>query len=191
MQANTPHHFPEKASADAFCNVFAACRGELLRKALRLTRTHSDAEDLVQETAVRAWSAWDRLIDKAHRRAWLHAILRNAFVDQYRRNKREQGLYRQWLQPTASEKQLRGSDTPEPSLETWGDEVDSALKRLSEQARNVVMRVDMQEQSYDVVARALDCPMGTVMSRLYRARRRLQSELGPYAARAGYIADAA
>ncbi len=180
---------PSNATLE-FCAAFALYHRELFGKALRITCSRMDAEDLMQETAERAWLGWEKLVHKEHSRAWLYRILHNVFVDHCRRKGRERMLNQRWHQARMSEAHAPSSVERSNGHETWSDEVDVALQRLSAPARDVVMRVALDEDSYDCVARDLDCPMGTVMSRLYRARQQLQQDLEPYALKEGYIAAA-
>jgi RNA polymerase sigma-70 factor (ECF subfamily) len=150
-----------------------------------LTGKESDAEDLVQETYMRALRAADQFTPGTDLKAWLFRILRNTFVSMYRRQRHN---------PTVG-----GLDTVEPMVpavadETWlrddmeldrlrklvGEEIEAALMSLSEEGRTVVL-LDLEGLTEGQAAEVLGCPVGTVKSRLSRARRALRERLKDYA----------
>lgn len=150
----------------------------LLRVALRLTRNRQDAEDLVQDTLLRAYRALDRF-DGAHARAWLLTIMRNANRNRVRRR---------WPDLFADEDRAlavlpaHGADGREGPAESVTEAVPDAalidaLRRLSPAHRAVVALVDIDGLSYHEAADLLDVPIGTVTSRLHRARRKLRTRL--------------
>jgi RNA polymerase sigma-70 factor (ECF subfamily) len=148
----------------------------LLRVALSRTRNAADAEDLVQDTLLRAYRAIGRF-DGAHPRAWLLTILRNAHVNRTRR--RRPTLLRN---PEAGERLQEGRDS-QPSAEAvvvgeaFDATVEDAVARLPRRFRHVVELVDIDGLSYQEAADALGIPIGTVMSRLHRARHRIRTRL--------------
>lgn len=170
----------------------------LYRTALRLSRNPQDAEDLVQETYLNAFRSLDRFEEGTNLRAWLFRILNNAFISQYRRNKRrpsssledvtEYYLYDHLAQGGIAPK----PENPEREvLERIGDEVVlRALEELPVEFRQVELLADVEGFSYREIADILNIPIGTVMSRLYRARRRLQKLLGQEAQEAGLSVQA-
>lgn len=155
----------------------------LARVALALTRNSADAEDLVQETLVAAFQGLDRF-DGAHPRAWLLTIMRNAEAKRHRR--RRPVLLRDpeaveasaWAQRNCDPTQVAAS--AEQSV--VGDDFQAAVARclagLSAGHRQVVQLVDLEGLSYAEAAQALGIPVGTVMSRLHRARARIRRQLG-------------
>ena len=160
---------------------------ELLGSAVRLTGTRAEADDLVQEATLRAWAFWPRFEQGTNARAWMHRILMNTFINGYRRKKREREMLTEVR--TGNEDAVEGD--PHEETTAVGDEVEAALAALPEEFRAVVTLVDLNERSYKEVAAELGCPIGTVMSRLHRARRALKRRLRAYAASEGYIAQAA
>lgn len=153
----------------------------VLRVALRLTRTPDAAEDAVQETYLRAWRHFDRFDETREMRVWLLAILRNLVFDEARRHKRR---------PRPASVDEIGADNivgrPAPPSESLTDEaVLAALDRLPEEFGAVVLLVVVEGLTYREAAAALDIPVGTVMSRLFRARRLLQHHLRGYAEEEG------
>jgi RNA polymerase sigma-70 factor (ECF subfamily) len=148
----------------------------LLRVAMSLTRSSADAEDLVQDTLLRAYGAVERF-DGRYPRAWLLTIMRNAQVNRVRRRRPE--LLRD---PEAGDRILE-TRTPHDSAEqdalrdAFDAAVESALEALPDKFRRVVRLVDLDGLSYKEAADLLGVPIGTVMSRLHRARKRIRSRL--------------
>jgi RNA polymerase sigma-70 factor, ECF subfamily len=168
----------------------------LYSAALRMTRNPSDAEDLVQETYLRAYRGFGGFKDGTNLKAWLYKILTNTFINTYRAKKRrpdetelddseEYVLYRRigGLEAAAAER------TPESEvLDAMPDElVKEALEALPEQFRMAVLLADVEGFSYKEIAEIMDVPVGTVMSRLHRGRRQLQSRLMDYARERGLV----
>ncbi len=168
----------------------------LFSLALALTRHRKDAEDLVQETYLRAFRFFDSYRAGTNIRAWLFRILRNAFINRYRSQKvrpeevdfgKIEATYEQMIEET-----FLGRD-PSPSPEeillhrTLDGEVQEALDQLSEEYRVVVLMALLEEMSYKEIASALSIPLGTVMSRLHRGRKMLQASLLEFAQRKGIL----
>jgi RNA polymerase sigma-70 factor (ECF subfamily) len=147
----------------------------LLRVAGTLTRRPADAEDLVQDTLLRAYQGIDRF-DGAHPRAWLLTIMRNAQINRTRR-RRPELLDDQdaALDHLAAE----DAETPEALIigEAFDSVVSDALAALPERFREVVIMVDVNGLSYAEAADSLGVPVGTIMSRLHRARTRMRNRL--------------
>ncbi|MGD8606101.1 MAG: sigma-70 family RNA polymerase sigma factor [Myxococcales bacterium] len=159
------------------------CLPDLSKTALRLTRGQALADDLVQETLARAWQARASFRPGTNARAWTHRILFNTYINHYRKKKRE----RQALE------ELRGMSmsATRPGPDGLGDEVLTALQALQPEFREAVELVDLGELSYQDAAKRLACPVGTVMSRLHRGRKRLRSALQSYALEQGVVRPAA
>jgi RNA polymerase sigma-70 factor (ECF subfamily) len=160
--------------------------GELRGTALRLTRSTAAADDLLQETGLRAWRFRMHFTPDSNARAWLHRILVNTFIHGWRRQRREREVHARFLAEPARPVSVAAIDGA-----LLGDEVSAALAALPPEFRAVFIRVDLLDQSYRDVAEALGCPIGTVMSRLHRARRALQRALAAHARAEGYTASAA
>ena len=165
-------------------------REELLAGALRYTRNRADAEDLVQDTLARALGAWSRFEPGSNCRAWLFRILTNGFISGYRRRRRHNRFAHESGDDAVTAFYGEGFDragNPEDHLLTdgLGDEVESALAELGEDYLKVVLLADLRGARYRDIASELGVPIGTVMSRLFRARRQLEERLRDYAA-AGY-----
>lgn len=162
-------------------------RRELYAAALRMTREPADAHDLVQETLLRAYTAWSGFEPGSNCRAWLFRILTNSFINLYRKRHRHRRIAH--ARPDDTRCAAHPGDpahalSPEDALlrDALGDEVTRALDTLAEDYRTVVEMADLRGIRYSEIARALDVPIGTVMSRLFRARRRLEQELSAFAA---------
>jgi RNA polymerase sigma-70 factor, ECF subfamily len=150
----------------------------LLRVARRLVGSHDVAEDLVQETLIRAYKAVDRF-DGRHPRAWLLTILRNTWKNM---NRRARPLFADSPDEMLSRVAARGADGRTGAEELVVDDsldhrLVRALRELSRDHRAVVLLVDVDGLTYQEAAEMLGVPMGTVMSRLHRARRRLRRRL--------------
>ena len=162
---------------------------QLYRAALRYTRRPADAEDLVQETMVRAYSGFHRFTDGTNVRAWLFRVLTNTWISSYRSAQRRPNemlagdVAEVW--PTAG-----GNPSAELAvLEAMGDEdVRKALQALPEGQRLVVYYADVEGFRYKEIADILGVPLGTVMSRLHRGRANLRAMLVNVAAARGYAA---
>ncbi|WP_436793439.1 RNA polymerase sigma factor [Actinospongicola halichondriae] len=148
----------------------------LFRVAMSITRNPTDAEDLVQDTLLRAFRAIERF-DGRYPRAWLLTILRNAQVNRVRRKRPE------LLRDPESSEQILEQQTPHESAEddalqdTFDAAVENAFTALPDRFRRVVELVDLDGNSYQQAADSLGVPVGTVMSRLHRARRRIRDHL--------------
>jgi RNA polymerase sigma-70 factor (ECF subfamily) len=156
----------------------------LYASAVRLTRNERNAEDLVQDTVMRAWRFFDKFEEGNNFRAWIFKILTNTFINSYRRNTRERALQdeseRQSVEARFfSADSTERSQNPEEHLldRVMSRDVLAAIDSLSIDFRMVVILADLQEFSYKEIAEILDIPVGTVMSRLFRGRKQLQKLL--------------
>lgn len=155
--------------------------------ALRLTRNPADAEDLTQNTLVKALRFHDKFKEGTYIKAWLLTILRNTFINEYRRKTRRPTFVE--LSGTEAAPETSPDPTipiePEGStadlLELLDDEVRHAIEELPHDFRQAVIMADLEDKSYKEIAEAMDCPLGTVMSRLYRGRKLLREKLEDYA----------
>jgi RNA polymerase sigma-70 factor, ECF subfamily len=157
--------------------------------ALRLTRRPPDAEDLVQETYLRAYRFHDRFEPGTNLKAWLYRILTNLFINRYRRRAHERRLLEGpeadgISQSTVSREAQRLLEDPEGRFEEpiFGERVAAAVDRLPEEFQTVVWLADVEELPYREIAAVVGCPIGTVMSRLHRGRRILRTLLADDAA---------
>src|SRR5690606_31061152 len=141
---------------------------------MRMTGCRAEADDLVQEAVLRAWTFWERFQPGTNGRAWMHRILINTFINGYRRRRREREILGE-IRRDAHVHAKGSRPLPGGGL---SDEVTAALSTLPEEFRQVLVLVDLDERSYKDAARALGCPIGTIMSRLHRARRAMKLKLG-------------
>jgi RNA polymerase sigma-70 factor, ECF subfamily len=166
----------------------------LYRTALRMTRNPQDAEDLVQDTLVRAYRFYDRYEPGTNFRAWLFRILTNTYINTYRRRQvrpRESSLEDTeefFLYNQFAGQRTEGIDQVEDTvLDRLGaDAIQRAIDRLPPQFRTAVQLADVEGLSYAEIAEATGVAKGTVMSRLFRGRRLLQRALWEQAQMAGY-----
>jgi len=178
------------ASAD-FETAMLGCLEPVMRYARVLTRDESDADDLVQETFLRAFRAWQTFDMTSDPRRWLFAICRHVFLRQRQREMRvvlvDEELELDALAAVSLHKAARdeGLDRAFDRVDL-GPAVAKALAELSDAHRIVVVLVDVEGQSYAEAAEALQLPIGTVRSRLFRARGHLQAALIEFARDAGY-----
>lgn len=166
----------------------------LYSTALRLTRSECDAEDLVQDTLVRAYRFFDRFEAGTNFKAWLLRIQMNTFVNRYRRSTRERQVFDGPMatpvgEGVMSRATMRGLTDPVGSAhrKLIAKEINEAFETLSEEARAMVLLADVEELSYKEIAEVMGCPIGTVMSRLHRARKQLQVALQRQAIQLGII----
>ena len=168
----------------------------LYSMALRLTRSPVDAEDLVQDTLVRAYRFYDRFEAGTNFKAWLLRIQMNTFVNRYRRASRERQVFDGPMavpvgEGVMSRASMRGLTDPvaDAQRRLIGREIQRAFDELSDEARAMVLLADVEELSYKEIADVVGCPIGTVMSRLHRARKQLQISLQKHAVQLGIIED--
>lgn len=165
--------------------------------AMKLERRRQEAEDLVQETLLRAYRFYDHYEAGTNIRAWLFKIMRNLFINRYRREQREPreidfGGIEESLEAILERDAAAKSPgaTPEEVLVggSLDEEVERALADLPDEYRLVLLLSAMEGLSYKEIAEVLACPIGTVMSRLHRARRMMQAGLMDYARERGLVA---
>jgi RNA polymerase sigma-70 factor (ECF subfamily) len=183
------------ADRAAFAQEAMQHAGQLYNAALRMTRNKSDAEDLVQETYLRAYRGYGNFEEGTNLRAWLFRILTNTFINSYRAKQRRvqesdlndvEDLY---LYRRIANVDIASRSAEDTLFELFtDDEVKEALENLPENFRLPVLLADVDEFSYKEIAEMLDIPIGTVMSRLHRGRKAMQKALADYATERGLIA---
>ncbi len=161
--------------------------------ALKLTADEDDAQDLVQDTCLKAYRFINSFEPGTYAKAWLFRILKNNFINDYR--KKSRGPFKvefEWV-----EQSISGEDeAAEPAYfadlqaetvnDMLGDEITAALQSLPVDFRMIIILCDLEEFSYEEMAKILDIPIGTVRSRLHRARALLKTKLVKYAKTKGY-----
>jgi RNA polymerase sigma-70 factor (ECF subfamily) len=164
----------------------------LYNYALRMTNNTADAEDLLQETFLKAYRFWDQYEQGTNIRAWLFRILKNSFINRYRKESKEPETvdfndvqnYYTVLKGGAAEKE-----------QNWfagllTDDVAKAIADLPDDFRTVVILCDIEGLTYEEIADFVSVPLGTVRSRLHRGRKLLREKLVAYASVRGYVAPA-
>ncbi len=158
---------------------------DVTRYALSLTRNEADADDLVQDTFLRAYRSWASYKPGTECRGWLFTICRNAFLRTRQRGEREVQTEDAEIEALAAAalhaSALQGGLGDVFSRADLSDAIDRAISALPPAFRDVVLLIDVNDQSYADAATTLDIPIGTVRSRLFRARRLLQEALIEYA----------
>ena len=186
----------EGANPDRFAAEAERFRRELLAHCYRMVGSTHDAEDLVQETYLKAYRAFGSFQEGTYLKAWLYRILTNTFINQYRAKKRRPdqvdlddvedfyifrrlgGLEAADAERTAETEALEGMPD---------DEVKRALESIPEQFRMAVILADVEGFSYKEIADIMQTPIGTVMSRLHRGRQGLKKQLRDYALERGLV----
>jgi RNA polymerase sigma-70 factor (ECF subfamily) len=165
----------------------------LYHVALRLTRNRAEAEDVVQEACLRAFRAFDRFDPGTNCRAWLFTILRNVFLNRVRSQGREvletEVGSLDAVEAAVDSRVERGSPEEEFLQTVLHGDVDRAIKALPLAFREAVVLVDLEGLSYREAAEVLRCPLGTVMSRLFRGRAHLRRALRHFAREHGYVKE--
>jgi RNA polymerase sigma-70 factor, ECF subfamily len=186
---NTPRPAPEPALTARFERDVIPLLDRLYLRAARLTRNKQDAEDLVQDTLLRAYAGFHSFRDGSNHAAWLFRILHNTWISEHRKKKRrpvevsvdhlaEQQLSRNALRASNVMRSAEGD-----VLESLPDtEIKNALLALREPSRMAVYYADVEGLSYKEIASIMNTPVATVMSRLHRGRRQLRSALVMHAA---------
>lgn len=168
----------------SFENEIMSSLDSMYRYALHLSRNPEDASDLVQETCLRALKAADRFRTGTNARAWLFAIMKNIFLNQ-KRAKSSGEIPSDWTEEVETgDQRFSGSVWPQPFelflREMMREDIEKAMDGLSEDFRNVFVLCDVEGFSYAETAELLDIPVGTVRSRLHRARASLQGMLSQW-----------
>jgi RNA polymerase sigma-70 factor (ECF subfamily) len=185
----SPEERRRKFEALAFPHMDA-----LYGTALRMTRRPLDAEDLVQDVFLRAYRFFDKFEEGTNFKAWIFKILTNTFINRYRKKVREpqqtefervEYFYTEAVKERDDKYETRYDEQRYADL--FGDEVNAALGKLSYDFRAVVILCDIEGFSYKEIAKIIGAPIGTVMSRLSRARQQLQTYLRDYAQREGIV----
>lgn len=170
---------------------------QLYGAAMRMTRNPTDAEDLVQETYLKAFAAFDSFTEGTNLKAWLFRILTNTYINTYRKKQRQptsgtsSDELEDWQLHESESHTSTGLRSAEmEALDRIADtQVVEALASIPEDYREAVFLADVEGFSYKEIAEIMDTPVGTVMSRLHRGRKLLKERLTEYAIENGYLPD--
>ena len=186
------------SAKDQFTSDAMQYAPQLFSTALRMTRSRSDAEDLVQETYIKGWRSFHTFQEGTNLRAWLFRIMTNTYINKYNAKKRKgtevelddvEELFLYKRLGSIDQSQL-SSSAEDQMLELFtDDEVKNALEELPEDFRVPVLLSDVDGFSYKEIAEMLEIPIGTVMSRLHRGRKAMQKMLYEYARERGLIVE--
>lgn len=162
--------------------------------ALRLTSDPSDAEDLVQDTIVKAYRFFSSYEKGTNAKAWLFRILKNSYINKYRKQSKQPNQV-DYDEVSTFYETIRAERTDTSDLEDKmfrdliDDDISQALEEIPEDFRTVVLLCDVEGFTYEEIANMLDVPIGTIRSRLHRGRNLLKAQLKEYAEKRGYGAD--
>ena len=177
-----------KSKSKQFEAVALAHIDSVYRFALYMSKNKSNAEDLVQDTYLKAYRFFDKFEAGTNCKAWLLTILRNTFINTiYRDSGHPQTIYLPEMEEHGREL-LADSDTEgEVFKNLLDDDITAAINILPAEYKTAILLADIEGLSYKEIADIMDCPIGTVMSRLHRGRRLLRERLYNYAVRYGYV----
>ncbi len=177
---------------DVFTNETLPHRNALYNYALKISGNSDDAQDLVQETYYKAYRYFDKFQTGTNSKAWMFMILKNSFINDYRKSKREpykldyEQIQNFYENVKSDRSQTNNLDT-EYFNNLIDDEMTAAIDQLPTKMREVFLLCDLDGNSYEETAELVGCPIGTVRSRLHRARLMLQETLLDYAKNKGYL----
>jgi len=185
------------ADPATFADAAMPLMDQLYSAALRMTRNATDAEDLVQETYLKAFRGYERFEEGTNLKAWMYRILTNSYINRYRAKQRrpdetdlsdveDMYLYRR----LGGEQSDVGTSAEEAFLSTVTDNsVKAAIEAIPENFRIAVLLADVEGFAYKEIAEILDVPIGTVMSRIHRGRKALEKELHGFAGERNLLPD--
>jgi RNA polymerase sigma-70 factor (ECF subfamily) len=184
-------HYSESEKQNIFNNEFMPHINSMYNFAYRLTLDQDDAKDLLQDTYLKAYRFIDSFQKGTNAKAWLFRILKNSFINDYRKRSKEPSkVDYQDVESYYNSEDVDRQITPDLRVEALqdmiGDEISNALNSLDVDFRTVIILCDLEGFKYDEMAKILDIPIGTVRSRLHRARNLLKEKLSTYAKQMGY-----
>ncbi len=186
--------FKTSAKQDEFNREAIPHMDILYNYALRMTNNKEDASDLLQDTFLKAFRFWDKYEKGTNIRAWLFRIMKNSYINRYRKEVKEPGKVAydevKDFYNTVRDEASEANDLQETVFKNlFEDDVARAIAELPEDFRTVVILCDLEGLPYEEIAEFVECPLGTVRSRLHRGRRLLREKLTDYARRRGYVTN--
>ncbi len=183
--------YSDKEKQDIFNGEFMPHIRSMYNFGFRLTLDRDDAKDLVQDTYLKAYRFIESFQKGTNAKAWLFRILKNSFINDYRKKSKEPSkVDYQEVEAYYNSEEVDRQITPDLRVESLkdmiGDEISNALNSLDVDFRTVIILSDLEEFKYEEMAKILDIPIGTVRSRLHRARNLLKEKLSEYAKSMGY-----
>lgn len=183
--------YSEKEKQSIFNQEFMPHINAMYNFAYRLTLDSDDAKDLLQDTYLKAYRFIDSFQQGTNAKAWLFRILKNSFINDYRKKSKEPSkVDYQEVESFYNSEEVDRQITPDLRVEALqdmiGDEISVALNSLDVDFRTVIILCDLEGFKYEEMAKILDIPIGTVRSRLHRARNLLKEKLSEYARKMGY-----
>jgi RNA polymerase sigma factor (sigma-70 family) len=184
-------HYSESEKQSIFNNEFMPHINSMYSFAYRLTLDSDDAKDLLQDTYLKAYRFIESFQKGTNAKAWLFRILKNSFINDYRKKSKEPSkVDYQDVESYYNSEDVDRQITPDLRVEALkdmiGDEISNALNSLDVDFRTVIILCDLEGFKYEEMAKILDIPIGTVRSRLHRARNLLKEKLSTYAKQMGY-----
>ena len=194
MTDTTRQNYTEKEKEEIFDTEFLPNINAMYNFANRLTFDEDDAKDLVQDTYMKAFRFINSFQRGTNAKAWLFRIMKNSFINDFRKKSKEPTkIDYQEVETFYNSDDVDKSITTDLRAETvkdmMGDEISNALNSLDVDFRTVIILCDLEGFKYDEMAKILDIPIGTVRSRLHRARNLLKDRLSDYARKMGYKND--
>jgi len=191
MEETAKQQYTESEKTRIFEEEFMPHINSMYNFAYRLTLDEDDAKDLLQDTYLKAFRFIDSFQQGTNAKAWLFRILKNSFINDYRKRSKEPSkVDYQEVENYYNSEDVDRQITPDLRVETLqdmiGDEISNALNSLDVDFRTVIILCDLEGFKYDEMAKILDIPIGTVRSRLHRARNLLKEKLSEYAKKMGY-----
>ncbi len=191
MEEAPRQSYTNKERNDIFNNEFLPHINSMYNFGYRLTLDRDDAKDLVQDTYLKAYRFIESFQKGTNAKAWLFRILKNSFINDYRKKSKEPSkVDYQEVETYYNSEDVDRQITPDLRVEALqdmiGDEISNALNALDVDFRTVIILCDLEGFKYEEMAKILDIPIGTVRSRLHRARQLLKEKLSEYAKQMGY-----
>ncbi|MFN9862324.1 MAG: sigma-70 family RNA polymerase sigma factor [Bacteroidota bacterium] len=191
LEESPKQHYSEKEKAEVFNGEFMPHIHSMYNFAYRLTLERDDAKDLVQDPYLKAYRVIESFQKGTNAKAWLFRILKNSFINDYRKKSKEPNkVDYQEVETYYNSEEVNRQITPDLRVESlkdmMGDEISNALNSLDVDFKTVIILCDLEGFKYEEMAKILDIPIGTVRSRLHRARNLLKEKLSAYAKSMGY-----